>query len=283
MANWDQITTRGNVEDRRGITGGTAILGGGLLGIIILLLNIFGGNNQTARLVGSVLTQVQQQTQVTSQKADSGAFKNDKFSTFAAEVLGSNNDTWRQFLTANKQTYTEPRLVLFRKATKSGCGVATSQAGPHYCPTDQTVYLDETFFEELTTRFGAKGGDVAQAYVIAHEVGHHVQNQLGILPKVDAAMAANKSQANQLSIKLELQADCFAGVWAHSVQASGVIKPGEINQALDAAAAVGDDRIQKSTEGTVTPETWTHGSSEQRVQWFNAGFNSGEPSKCNTF
>ncbi len=281
MADWDKIGSTGNIEDRRGVTG-TVVVGGGLLGVIILVLQVFGARNPTAQTISSLLTQVQQ-TQVQTQQTDSGAFKDDSFSVFAGKVLGSNNDTWSQFFKANGDTYDEPRLVLFRSATRSGCGVATSDIGPHYCPADQTIYLDETFFDELVKRFKAKGGDVAQAYVIAHEVGHHVQNQLGIMDQADKAMSQGGDNANQVSIKLELQADCFAGVWAHAVQASGVIKQGEIEEAIDAAAAVGDDRIQKSQTGSVQPETWTHGSAQQRVDWFTTGFTSGEPTKCDTF
>ncbi len=170
--------------------------------------------------------------------------------------------------------------MLFRTATQSGCGTATSDVGPHYCPADSTIYLDETFFEELQRRFGAEGGDVAEAYVISHEVGHHVQNELGIM---DDIRSGSSGAAREDSINLELQADCFAGVWANSVSQIGVIGPGEIKEAIDAAEAVGDDRIQKSVTGQVNPETWTHGSSVQRAQWFNAGYNTGKPADCDTF
>jgi predicted metalloprotease len=169
-------------------------------------------------------------------------------------------------------------LVLFRGATNSGCGYASSQSGPHYCPTDQTIYLDETFFDELQARFGGSNGDVAQAYVLAHEAGHHAQNQLGIMDEVQAS-----GYDNDLSVKLELQADCFAGLWAYSVKDLGVFEEGEIQEAISAAEAVGDDNIQSRTQGQVNPETWTHGSSAQRIDWFNRGFNSGQINSCNTF
>jgi predicted metalloprotease len=165
-------------------------------------------------------------------------------------------------------------LVLFRSATQSGCGLATSDVGPHYCPQDQTIYIDETFFIELQERFKAKGGDVAEAYVIAHEVGHHVQHQAGVLEQ------AQRSGTQSSAIATELQADCYAGAWANSIAHLGVFEQNEINEAIDAAAAVGDDRIQQSANGQVTPETWTHGSSAERVKWFTLGFESGDPNVC---
>lgn len=169
------------------------------------------------------------------------------------QYLGQNNDMWAQIFAENNRSYT-PTLVLFRQATTSSCGTATSQVGPHYCPLDQTIYLDETFFDELRNRFGAQGGDVAEAYVISHEVGHHAQNELGIMNQV------NNTGDNKASIQLELQADCFAGLWAHSIRDLGVFGPGEIREAMDAAATVGDDRIQERVTGYINPESWTHGS-----------------------
>jgi predicted metalloprotease len=205
---------------------------------------------------------------------------NDGYEDFAATVLGSNNQMWSKAFEANNKTYTEPTLVLFRTSTRSACGVVTSEVGPNYCPLDQTVYLDETFFDELTNRFGAKGGDVAQAYVMSHEVGHHAQNELGIMDKVDSAAQKNPDQANALSVKLELQADCFAGLWANSLKDKQVFEPGEIEEAMDAAQAVGDDRIQEKVNGYVNPEEWTHGSAQQRRDWFTKGYNSGQLSAC---
>jgi predicted metalloprotease len=161
--------------------------------------------------------------------------------------------------------------------------VATSDVGPHYCPTDKTIYLDETFFDQLKNQLGGNNGDVAQAYVIAHEVGHNVQNLLGTSDQVAAAEQTGASDANKLSVSLELQADCYAGVWAHEVQQEGVFEPNEVQEALSAAAAVGDDRIQQKVQGRVTPETWTHGSAEQRVKWFNTGLNTGRMFACDTF
>ncbi len=251
--------------------------------LVLLAFNFLSG---TPTDIGSVLQQLQQpqgqqgQQQSVQPEEFAGA---DQYEVFASKVLGSNNQLWSDVLGRNNISYQEPKLVLFRQATQSTCGAATSQVGPHYCPADQTIYLDETFFDELRQRFGAQGGDVAEAYVIAHEVAHHVQNELGIMEHVNGAGRQGGEAANQASIKLELQADCFAGVWANSVSKAGVLEPGEINEAIDAAAAVGDDRIQKSIEGRITPESWTHGSSAQRVQWFNTGYDSGDPSRCDTF
>ena len=163
------------------------------------------------------------------------------------------------------------------------CGTATSQVGPHYCPLDKTIYLDETFFDELTNRFGAQGGDVAEAYVIAHEVGHHAQNELGIMTQVYDMRESDPQGADSASVKLELQADCFAGLWAHSIKDIGVFEAGEIREAIDAAAAVGDDRIQEKVTGYVNPESWTHGSSAQRAEWFNRGYEEGQLAACETF
>jgi predicted metalloprotease len=209
----------------------------------------------------------------------------DDYEQFTARVLGSTNELWNEVFTNAGQTYAEPTLVLFRGSTESACGGATSAIGPHYCPLDETIYIDETFYDELTSRFGAQGGDVAEAYVMAHEVGHHVSKRLGVMDQVREAQQAAGSQeeVNQLSVGLELQADCFAGIWAHSLRDAGVFEAGEINEAIDAAAAVGDDRIQERVQGQISPETWTHGSSEQRVQWFNTGYESGDPTTCNTF
>lgn len=275
MAYWDKLTSRGDVEDRRGQT---AAIGGGLgvVGVIATLLYSFLSGAPID--VNQILTQLQGvqsgQQSLTTQDFE-GA---DNYEVFTSTVLGSTTDVWKNIFSQSNKTYAEPRLVLFRSATTSGCGVATSEVGPHYCPADATIYIDETFFTELQQRFKAKGGDVAEAYVIAHEVGHHVQNQLGIMEQVQA-----QGNTNEQSVKLELQADCFAGIWANSVSHLGIFQPGEINEAVDAAAAVGDDRIQQSIQGQVTPETWTHGSSEQRVQWFTNGFESGNPQTCNTF
>jgi uncharacterized protein len=285
MARWDRLRSRGNVEDRRGMGGPMVAAGGvGGIGILVLLLMTFLGGGGVD--LDQVLGQLQGGQAPPQGGVQAEEFQGeDDYEVFAATVLGSADDTWRSIFSANGLEYAEPRLVLFRGQTQSGCGGANSATGPHYCPLDRTIYLDETFFDELVRRFGAEGGDVAEAYVIAHEVGHHVQNELGILEQVQQLQrsAGSQAEANELSVRLELQADCFAGIWAHSIRDLGVFLPGEIQEAIDAAETVGDDRIQQTTQGRITPENWTHGSSEQRVEWFTIGFETGDPSRCDTF
>jgi uncharacterized protein len=269
MADWDKITNMGDVEDRRGnvVTGGVASIG--VLALVGTVM-FFGGASPEQIL--QTVSDLQGQNVSTSQ----GQFVDTKkYAEFAGKIIGSNNDVWKAELAKQNITYREPKLVLFRGVTESGCGGASSQSGPHYCPTDQTIYLDETFFEELTTKFGAKGGDVAEAYVMAHEVGHHIQ-------KVKGTFAKNDTRDNETSVKVELQADCYAGIWAGNLNDRGIISPNEIDQAIDAAAAVGDDRIQKSSGGRVNPETWTHGSSADRKKWFLVGYDTKDSTRCNT-
>lgn len=267
MALWDKISSRGSVEDRRGSS--LALRGGGLsIGglAIILLLNYFSGGTPS-----DVLNELQN-VAVQNQSLDRRAFEGaDNYEVFASTVLGSTNDMWSKIFAESNLNYNLPKLVLFREATEGSCGLSTSEVGPHYCSIDQTIYLDETFFDEIQKKLKANGGDVAQAYVIAHEVGHHVQNQLGTIAE---------DQTNEGSVKQELQADCFAGLWANSIKDTGVFEPGEIQEALDTAAAIGDDRIQQTVQGRIAPESWTHGSSEQRVEWFSRGFNSGLVEQC---
>ncbi len=198
-----------------------------------------------------------------------------------AYIVKSVQTFWTDQFRASGKQYPVTKLVLFDSSTQSPCGPASASTGPFYCPADQKVYLDLTFFDELQSRFGAKGGDFAIAYVIAHEFGHHVQNSLGITQGVEQQVQQDPSQQNALSVKVELQADCLAGVWAHS--AASDLQPGDIDEALSAASAVGDDRIQQSTTGEIHPESWTHGSAEQRVQWFTKGYQSGKPDDCDTF
>ncbi|MFM2414876.1 MAG: hypothetical protein RI911_569 [Candidatus Parcubacteria bacterium] len=262
MANWDNITSRGDVQDRRG-SAGMAFGGVSIAGVAVLLLLNYA---QTGTIdVGTVAQQLDQMSIQTSQ-TESGEFAGvDAYEEFSSQVLGSTTDVWaEQFATISKR-YTPPQFVLFRNATESQCGGAYSQVGPHYCPPDQTVYLDERFFDEIYALLGGSKGDVAQAYVIAHEVGHHVQTLLGI---------------EKESVAMELQADCFAGVWAHSLKDQGVFEPGEMQEAMDAAAAVGDDHIQEVTTGKVNPETWSHGSSEARVNAFEQGYIGGTLATC---
>ncbi len=269
MANWDKISSRGNVEDRRSLGNTVRLGGGGIVGLgLILLVTYLNGGSVT-----DVLPEILNQTQVAPQQNINPAdFEGaDQYEVFTSTVLGSADSMWADIFAKNNAEYTRPTLVLFRGGTQSACGGAISESGPHYCPLDKTIYIDETFFEELQNRFGAEGGDVAEAYVIAHEVGHHVQNELGLL---------NAADQNTDSIRTELQADCFAGLWAYSIKDRGVFLPGEIEEALDAAAAVGDDRIQRTTTGRVNPETWTHGSSEDRVKAFTTGYEQGTVAAC---
>lgn len=284
MARWNRLGTRGNVRDRRGMgRAGVAVGGLGGVGLIVfLLVALLGGGTG---LDGS-LDQLIPQGAPQQNEAQPAEFQGeDDYEVFASTVLGSTDNTWGAIFTESGLDYQVPTLVLFRGSEPSACGGAHSAVGPHYCPLDQSIYLDETFFDELTGRFGAEGGDVAEAYVIAHEVGHHVQNLLGLMDQVQAAQqqAGSQEEANEYSVRLELQADCFAGIWANSISDLGVFLPGEIEEAIDAAAAVGDDRIQERAQGQVNPERWTHGSSQQRVDWFNRGFDTGDATTCDTF
>jgi predicted metalloprotease len=201
---------------------------------------------------------------------------------FVSFVLDDVQATWQAEFRRAGETYRPAQLVLFEQSTQTGCGFATSEVGPFYCPASATVYVDLDFFRELRRRFGAPG-DFAQAYVIAHELGHHVQNLLGINDEVRRLQQQDPDQANELSIRLELQADCLAGVWGYTTGQRGLLEPGDLQEGLGAAAAVGDDRIQKQATGTTNPETWTHGSSEQRTTWFSEGFETGDPDRCDTF
>jgi len=273
MANWDDITSVGNVEDRRGMTPALAFTGGG--GVVVLLLTIglnYLGFNVSPDTVSTVVNSLGAST-VDTQEQPAEFQGQDSYEVFVSKALGSADDAWVSVFSKNGLTYSAPKMVLFRNAANSGCGIASSAVGPFYCPSDQTIYLDETFFDELRTKFGSNTGDVAQAYVIAHEVGHHVQYQLGLFDSQDTT-----SQYG--SIETELQADCYAGVWAYAQNKNGLFANGEISQATNAAAAVGDDNIQQRTTGRVSPESWTHGSSAQRVAAFNKGYETGQPSRC---
>ncbi len=286
MAEWGKIGSRGNVEDRRSRT--PAIAGGiSVTGILLYLLVSYLTDGQVSIPLDTLQTVPQEQTQNLQEYEGS-----DEYEVFASTVLGSNNDMWEGIFNRGiivdengdkYGEYIEPKLVLFRTATQSACGVATSQVGPHYCTLDNTIYLDETFFDELTQRFGAKGGDMAEAYVISHEVSHHVQNLMGITDAVSSEIELDPSQGNDLAMQLELQADCFSGLWANSIKDLNIMSPGEIGEAMDAAAAVGDDRIQEKVTGRINPESWTHGSSEQRVSWFTKGYETGDVNSCFTF
>ena len=276
MANWDNIEASGNVEDRRRSNG--MMLGGGvgLAGIAVFLALNFLGIQLDPALVNTIIGSIESSQSTTPSAEFEGQ---DSYETFAKQVLGSSNTYWTKAFVDSGRTYTEPKLVLYRSMTPTACGTGSSQSGPFYCPADQTIYLDETFFDVIQ-QLGGSNGDVAQAYVIAHEAGHHAQNLLGTMDNVMNNPEYRRSGQNSLSVKLELQADCYAGLWANSLKNRDVFGPGEINQAIETAAAVGDDRIQASTQGSINPETWTHGSAEDRVAAFSRGYDSGQLQTC---
>src|SRR6202789_2681284 len=276
---WTPGGLSSDVEDRRGQSGGG--FGGGGLGIvgflILLVISLVTGRNYIgAYFSGGGVAHQQQQSAPRAVSPDE-----DRSAQLASFVLGDAQDTWTKILAPENIRYPRAKLVLFRDYTQSGCGAAQSATGPFYCPADQKVYLDLGFWDELK-RFGASG-DFAQAYVIAHEIGHHVQNVIGIERKVRAAQERNPEARNRLSVAMELQADCYAGVWAHSTAKRQLINEADVRSGLQAAAAVGDDRLQKMARGFVTPDSFTHGTSQQRVSWFNRGFESGQMDSCNTF
>jgi predicted metalloprotease len=277
-----------NVEDRRGMSAGTT---GGLgLGVIVVLtllgwalgINpaVLIGGAQMLAGGGSASQQQQQQ-----QQPGPGGTPGDASGKFVARVLGETEDVWTKILPEQtQQRYVAPKLVLFSGQTASACGTADSAVGPFYCPLDQKVYLDTAFFADMQRRLGG-GGDFAYAYVIAHEVGHHVQNLIGVLPKVDEMRRrSSPAESNALSVKLELMADCFAGVWGNQMNARHHnIDDADVRQAVSTATAIGDDRLQRQARGTVVPDSFTHGTSEQRVQWLTTGLKSGTVAACNTF
>lgn len=273
---WRGRRESGNIEDRRGITGGHVAFGG-IGGLIVAAIVYFLGGNPSQVL--------QQQPDQSTQTAVPGS-ADDSLRNFVGVVLADTEDVWDSLFTSMHKTYIKPKLVLFSGETQAACGEANSATGPFYCPSDQKVYVDLSFFNELSNRFGASGGNFAEAYVIAHEVGHHVQDLLGIMDKVDQhrSLQGSNTGANSLSVKLELQADFLAGVWAHyDQQMKHVINESDINDALSAASAVGDDRLQKETQGTVTPDSFTHGTSAERMYWFKKGFTTGDISQGDTF
>lgn len=292
---WEDFRSSDNVEDRRGSGGGFQMPGGrGGLGIgTIIVVGLIGwalGINP-AILIGGLETiggmgGSSQQQQISPQQAGKpGAPPTDQLGRFASTVLAQTEDVWKDIFRSEGKAYQDPRLVLYTGATRSACGGAQSAMGPFYCPLDQKVYLDLSFFQEMKTRFRAPG-DFAAAYVIAHEVGHHVQNLLGILPKVQQAQAraGSRAEANDLSVRVELMADCLSGVWAHHADAKyRILEQGDVEEALNAASAIGDDRLQKQSQGYAIPDSFTHGSSQQRVTWFTKGLKTGSMQQCNTF
>jgi predicted metalloprotease len=270
-----------NVEDRRGMPmGGAGVkVGGGML-LVVLLVSVLTGTNPLD-LIGGL------EEAAPPPASDVGPRRppppEDRQGDFVRAVLGDIEDTWGRIFTEGGGTYEPPRLVLFSGAVQSACGQASSAVGPFYCPPDRQVYLDLQFFQELSERFGAPG-EFARAYVMAHEVGHHVQNLLGTSERVHRQRSRlDKASANALSVRLELQADCYAGVWGNSAARRNVLEPGDVEAALAAATAIGDDRLQKQSRGFVVPESFTHGSSAQRVRWFKTGLESGDVRRCDTF
>lgn len=266
-----------NIEDRRGM-GSKVAVGGGLGTILVLIIALlFGADPQ------QLLEQLPSSspTEVSSSRPSSP--EEEELKQFVSVVLGKSEDVWNEIFRQNGRQYREPTLVLFTDQVNSACGMAGAAVGPFYCPGDEKVYIDLSFYEALRRRFNAPG-DFAQAYVIAHEVGHHVQNLLGISDRVHAAQRRmSEVEANQLSVRLELQADFFAGVFARYVQNQGVLDAGDIEEALTAASAIGDDRIQRRTTGRVVPDSFTHGTSEQRLRWFRKGYESGDIRQADTF
>ena len=283
----DELPTSDRIEDRRGLTTSRAGIGVGtvvVLGLIGWALGIdprllIGGAEMMSRS-----GQTQQQTEVGT------GTPSDEMGHFVSAILGSTEAEWKEVFDQAGKTYKPPTLVMFTGATQSGCGFARSAMGPFYCPVDQKVYLDSSFFQDLERRFrgcdvGSKTCQFSQAYVIAHEIGHHVQNLLGILPKVQQAkQGVEQTDANALQVRVELQADCLAGVWANRAHAKWqFIEPGDVEAALQTASAIGDDRLQRQSQGYVVPDAFTHGTSEQRTRWFTTGLKSGQVASCDTF
>jgi predicted metalloprotease len=301
---WKGRRQSDNIEDQRGQGGGGMpggfgggpgqfripiggrLGGGGLKGIVILIVLYFVlkaiGIDPSMLLGGGSLDDGGGQV-TQSQSSSPSAGGNDEMKQFVATVLAETEDVWTGIFKANGLTYENPKLVLFSGQIKSACGFASSAAGPFYCPGDHKVYLDTAFFQQLAQQFGASG-DFAQAYVVAHEVGHHVQNLTGILPKFNQMrQGMSEAEANHMSMQVELQADCFAGVWGHFTAQKGILEQGDLEEALNAAQQIGDDTLQKKTQGYVVPESFNHGTSAQRQKWFAAGFRSGKLSDCDTF
>ncbi len=268
-----------NIEDRRGMSRGGMAIGGGLGSIVVLIIALLLGADPRQLLEQSPGVDPTSGTQ-TSRPTNP---REDELKQFSATVLASTEDVWTEIFRQHGESYRKPTLVLFTDQVRSACGNAGAAVGPFYCPGDQKLYLDLSFFDDLQTRFRAPG-DFAQAYVIAHEVGHHVQNLLGTMDKVDAARGRmSEAQANDLSVRLELQADFYAGVWAHFAEKKGILEAGDIEEALGAASAVGDDRLQREGQGYVIPDSFTHGTSEQRSRWFRKGLETGDIRQGDTF
>ncbi|MGK3143285.1 KPN_02809 family neutral zinc metallopeptidase [Pantoea sp. C2G6] len=283
---WQGRRESDNVEDRRdqssGFGGGGRQIRlprgkGGIVLLIVVAVAGYYGYDLTGLLTGGDVAPTSQQ------QSRSVSANDDEAAKFTKVILATTEDTWGKLFQQMHKQYVAPKLVMYRGATRTGCGTGQSVMGPFYCPADQTVYIDLSFYDEMKTKLGA-GGDFAQGYVVAHEVGHHVQKLLGIEPKVrEMQQGASQTQVNQLSVKMELQADCFAGVWGHYMQQENILEAGDLQEALNAAEAIGDDRLQQKSQGRVVPDSFTHGTSEQRYSWFKRGFDGGDPGQCNTF
>ncbi|EOC1566510.1 neutral zinc metallopeptidase [Cronobacter dublinensis] len=280
---WQGRRESDNVEDRRNssspMTGGRGLRlpagKGGLVLLVIVVVASYYGVDLTGLISGGA--------PVSQQTSRSISPNEDEAAKFTSVILATTEESWGQQFQKMGRTYQDPKLVMYRGATRTGCGTGQSVMGPFYCPADSTVYIDLSFYDEMKQKLGADG-DFAQGYVIAHEVGHHVQKLLGIEPKVrQLQQNASQTEVNRLSVRLELQADCFAGVWGNAMQKEGVLETGDLQEALNAAQAIGDDRLQQQSQGRVVPDSFTHGTSDQRYSWFKRGFDSGDPAQCNTF
>lgn len=277
---WQGRRGSDNVDDRRGMSGGQVAVGGGIIGIIALIINfLMGGNIDPAQIPGGG----GMPGQTSGAPATQRSAQEDQLAQFVRVVLAETEDVWNEQFRKYGQTYTEPRMVLFSNVVQSGCGTASSQSGPFYCPADQQLYIDLSFYNELKNKFGA-GGDFAMAYVVAHEVGHHIQTLAGTAQKMaQLRQRVSKEEYNQYSVRMELQADFYAGVWAHYVQGKNLLEEGDIEEALNAANAIGDDRLQQQAQGYVVPESFTHGTSAQRQYWFRKGYETGDIRQGDTF
>lgn len=276
---WQGRRQSSNVDDRRGLSGGGMAIGGGVIGVIFILAKFLLGDGDINDLSQIIQQQPQQQELSVEQKA-----ADDKEAAFVKVVLADTEDVWSKLFQNMGRTYTDPTLVLFRGTTTSACGNASAATGPFYCPSDQDLYIDLSFAQQLKDQFGATG-DFAMAYVVAHEVGHHVQYLMGITDKMQRLQQQlSQTEYNKYSVRLELQADFYAGLWAHyDDKMKDVIDPADITDALNAANAIGDDRLQQEYQGTVTPDSFTHGTSAQRMYWFKKGYETGDISQGNTF
>jgi uncharacterized protein len=276
---WQGRRESGNVEDRRGMSGGGIAAGGGILGVIALVLNFLLGGGNGGGTGGGTAPQLPGQQQT----AQPRSAEEDKLAQFVKVVLADTEDVWGQLFRKAGEQYPAPTLVLFTGQVQSGCGYASAQTGPFYCPADQKLYVDLGFYDELRNRFGG-GGDFAMAYVVAHEVGHHIQTLMGTSEKMARArQRLSEAEYNRYSVKMELQADFYAGVFAHYEQGKGYLESGDMEEALRAANAIGDDNLQKQAQGYVVPESFTHGTSAQRMYWFKKGFETGDINQGDTF